>query len=894
MTQDVKGEPSKRCGAGSGAGQVARARSPGGTLPPSGAKLGPLPPPTAALPAAAPCPRSWLKLKTQFGENVLIVGSETSDFGAIRSGDNVAIKGVWLSRGAGGVRAVSGHTRADSSYCFVGTGLEKVTTKARNLARPAVACERRGGGGERGLGALPGVPRRTLQLPPCRAAGGWTLQQHALAALSLPCRRALTPFCPFLCRPTDGPPPGVPANPTPAALAAAAALVPKDAGGLEIRSAAAERVGPLGHALPASAAVVATPRSKYVSNPPVATTINTLIIPSEHGLCMRARVSVCVCMRVCVCGGWRACRRPPRPPSTRPPRPPHPRCWPTLPALCRARAAVEAFGSDGKVCPGTAPTKCGGTSPCDVAKLKEKIFAELNKDGDSVGGSFNKCSLGAHKFDSTTSFVTDVIRVPCSGNTCARWCWAAGERGGAAGAGGRVPLRHRGQRCRHAPTHHLPCLVVFAAAATVCPGPGPSATSTISTAGPTPWTRCWWRRQRQTQSTTAASTRTGARVGTPCCPAPQAETWGKVPGTASVCVCVFACGLLAAWVGAWVRGLLRLAVSGRALGSRRLRARRSGHPPCAGPRLPACRVYLLPPSPCFWVGLGYVGCDGSYECRAWIGGDFWTTPQVGCRRWEWARCSRVPARCCCCAHPASTRAPRLQAIVHEMGHNLFQAHAGQFTDKGVFDECAPGAAVGVVGRGGAGRGGAGRGRLPRRRQPVPVGGARAALPPPTHPPHPTPLPSSHRYFDATDPMGFCCGNRCPNVAHGWQMGFFPVQQFEAEHLPPGTTVSVKLAPSSTVARAPNVAGIRINATWIKNFTEPIFVGYRVKVPSTPDVLVRRRRGREGGRERRPRRPGTPRRSAHLCCSTTAPKRPAAGPQLAQPRAHLHLQDPKPV
>lgn len=146
VTQDVKGEPSKRCGAGSGAGQVARARSPGGTLPPSGAKLGPLPPPTAALPAAAPCPRSWLKLKTQFGENVLIVESETSDFGAIRSGDNVAIKGVWLSRGAGGVRAVSGHTRADSSYCFVGTGLEKVTTKARNLARPAVACERRGGG----------------------------------------------------------------------------------------------------------------------------------------------------------------------------------------------------------------------------------------------------------------------------------------------------------------------------------------------------------------------------------------------------------------------------------------------------------------------------------------------------------------------------------------------------------------------------------------------------------------------------------------------------------------------------------------------------------------------------------------------------------------------------
>lgn len=130
----------------------------------------------------------------------------------------------------------------------------------------------------------------------------------------------------------------MPANPTPAALAAAAALVPKDAGGLEIRSAAAERVGPLGHALPASAAVVATPRSKYVSNPPVATTINTLIIPSEHGLCMRARVSVCVCVRVWLLEGM----PPPTTPTLYPPaapaapsllaHPPRP-----VPRSCRSR-----------------------------------------------------------------------------------------------------------------------------------------------------------------------------------------------------------------------------------------------------------------------------------------------------------------------------------------------------------------------------------------------------------------------------------------------------------------------------------------------------------------------------------------------------------------------------
>lgn len=41
------------------------------------------------------------------------------------------------------------------------------------------------------------------------------------------------------------------------------------------------------------------------------------------------------------------------------------------------------------------------------------------------------------------------------------------------------------------------------------------------------------------------------------------------------------------------------------------------------------RVYLLPPSACPFVGLGYTGCDGSFPCRAWIGGDFWTAPEVG-------------------------------------------------------------------------------------------------------------------------------------------------------------------------------------------------------------------------------------------------------------------------
>jgi hypothetical protein len=65
------------------------------------------------------------------------------------------------------------------------------------------------------------------------------------------------------------------------------------------------------------------------------------------------------------------------------------------------------------------------------------------------------------------------------------------------------------------------------------------------------------------------------------------------------------------------------------------------------------RVYLVPPSACTFVGLGYIGCDGSYDCRAWIGADFWATPQ---------------------------------AIAHELGHNMFMAHAGAMNADEVLDE----------------------------------------------------------------------------------------------------------------------------------------------------------------------------------------------------------------
>ena len=59
-------------------------------------------------------------------------------------------------------------------------------------------------------------------------------------------------------------------------------------------------------------------------------------------------------------------------------------------------------------------------------------------------------------------------------------------------------------------------------------------------------------------------------------------------------------------------------------------------------------------------------------------------------------------------------------------------------------------------------------------------------------------------------MGHCCGSRCPNVAHGWQMGWFPVQQFDDAHLKPGTTVKVILAPGATLAKTPMLQGVRLN------------------------------------------------------------------------------------
>ncbi|KAL4857219.1 hypothetical protein ACK3TF_002516 [Chlorella vulgaris] len=142
------------------------------------------------------------------------------------------------------------------------------------------------------------------------------------------------------------------------------------------------------------------------------------------------------------------------------------------------------------------------------------------------------------------------------------------------------------------------------------------------------------------------------------------------------------------------------------------------------------RVYLVPPGTCPFVGLGYVGCDGSYICRAWINGDFWTTPET---------------------------------MTHELGHNLYLAHAGALNSAGVYDE----------------------------------------------------------YADSSGIMGYCCYDRCPNTPHAWQLGWLSVQQLDGTTVQAGQTVRATLASQSVSLNS----GMRIVPTWTTG-QDPLFIGYR--------------------------------------------------------------------
>ena len=136
-------------------------------------------------------------------------------------------------------------------------------------------------------------------------------------------------------------------------------------------------------------------------------------------------------------------------------------------------------------------------------------------------------------------------------------------------------------------------------------------------------------------------------------------------------------------------------------------------------------VYVLPTvSTCQWAGMGYVGCDGSFECRAWIGG---RRPHV-----PTDLAPLLPSACTMEHHPASTQ-PRtslpyhlpplpagnswssVSAYMHEQGHNQYLQHSGAMVG-GTFDV----------------------------------------------------------YADWSDSMGYCCSNRCYNTPHAWQVSLHPV------------------------------------------------------------------------------------------------------------------------
>ncbi|PSC71071.1 hypothetical protein C2E20_5453 [Micractinium conductrix] len=156
------------------------------------------------------------------------------------------------------------------------------------------------------------------------------------------------------------------------------------------------------------------------------------------------------------------------------------------------------------------------------------------------------------------------------------------------------------------------------------------------------------------------------------------------------------------------------------------------------------RVLLLPPGACSIVGMGMVGCGDS--CRSWIGAGFWTQPN---------------------------------AMVHELGHNLFLGHAGGYDKGGAYDE----------------------------------------------------------YQDDSGMMGYCCQDRCPNTVHAWQLGWLKVRQLDATTLRAGRTVSLTLPSQSRSS----LAGLRVLTSWAAG-TDPLFVGYRTRtggdVASPGDVVGR--------------------------------------------------------
>ena len=279
----------------------------------------------------------------------------------------------------------------------------------------------------------------------------------------------------------------------------------------------------------------------------------------------------------------------------------------------------------------------------------------------------------------------------------------------------------------------------------------------------------------------------------------------------------------------------------------------------AAPSLPSSesRVYLVPPGPCDkeWAGTAYLGCDGTFQCRAWIAGNHWGDENVGAgrparrhaappRQPAGPRCSprcplplaplpRLrPAR----PHPRHQRhvPPRsrnspswpclplpslhlafspLQAIAHELSHNMFMQHAGTTTGAsfpgGSFNEYDDlSCAMGWCCDNRVGGAGASAGERLQAWGPPPHA-LPACLQPPSLPfaalgmnlPRAAGRAAAHRlcWPRRLPPACLCARVQCWNMPHAWQMGWNAARTYDAATLIRGRTYNVSLGSQSRYA-----------------------------------------------------------------------------------------------
>lgn len=71
--------------------------------------------------------------------------------------------------------------------------------------------------------------------------------------------------------------------------------------------------------------------------------------------------------------------------------------------------AVAAMRNFGAPCPNT------DRPLSSVPAVRRAVFEERGSRGATVGGLFNRCSLGASRLDRSNSLVAPLVELPCSG-----------------------------------------------------------------------------------------------------------------------------------------------------------------------------------------------------------------------------------------------------------------------------------------------------------------------------------------------------------------------------------------------------------------------------------------------------------------------------------------------